>query len=112
MSILLDSAQKEWGMHVADAGIPFILTVKDQNGDIVDVSTATSMVINFKSPAGVVTQKTLINYTDGTDGVVAYTLESGLLDVNGIWTYQTTIILPSGTWHSNIVEFTVYKNIS
>lgn len=54
-----------------------------------DISAyATTIQMIFTDPDGVETAKTAAFDTDGTDGVIAYTLEDGLIDAAGRWTVR------------------------
>jgi hypothetical protein len=57
----------------------------DAAADISNYSTTIQMV--FVSPAGVSTAKTATFKTDGTNGVIQYTTESGFL-TTGQWTVR------------------------
>ena len=55
----------------------------------VDISSFTTLEIIFTSPAGVATVKNASDgvafFTDGTDGILTYTVESGLISAAGTW---------------------------
>ena len=59
-------------IHVGDIGTVFEVTVKDGE-DVVDVSSATTRQLIFKSKDGAVLTKTAVLVTDGTDGKIKYT---------------------------------------
>lgn len=104
--------QEQPDIHVGDKGTNFVSTIIDQNEDVVDLSTATSLKFRFLSPAQVPVDKDATLYTDGTDGKMSYTVEEGLFDSAGKWKYQALITTPAGSWTTNIVEFWVRDNIS
>lgn len=73
-----------------------VLTMIDENGTVVDISTATATSIIFKSKAGVSTTKTGSFYTNGTDGKVKYrTTSSDTWLTAGVWQVYAKLTLPS-----------------
>jgi len=98
-------------IHCNDIGTIFRCTIYDENGDIVDISTASGIYIIFKLPNFTSTIKTASFYTDGTDGVLQYIAESGDISLSGQWSMQAKIVMPSGTWFSDITKFTVCENL-
>jgi len=111
MTLTLENTQVSPQIHVGDIGSQFLITILDQSGEIVDISTATQKEVIFLSSSRVEKVKTASFYTNGTDGKIVYTLQSGDIDVDGLWKYQAKIIMPSGTWFTNIEDFRVYPNI-
>jgi len=73
--------------HLNAYGGVFQITLTD-GSSAVDVSAATTKQIIFEDPDGTVTSKTAVWVTDGTDGKIKYTAESGLLDATGVWKIQ------------------------
>ena len=65
------------------AQITFIDIDTDAAADISFYTTAIKMI--FTSPTGAETAKTATFETDGSDGVIEYTIESGLLNASGEW---------------------------
>ena len=74
-------------IYVGDYGQPIELTVLDvDTGAAADISGyTTSQKMIFTSPAGTVTEKAAAFSTDGTDGIIRYTVENGLLNAAGNW---------------------------
>lgn len=101
-------------IHYGDVGTILRVTVKDQDGEVIDLTHQTMIKFTFRRPNGTVFDKTASLYTDGSDGVVQYTVEDGVLNATGEWKYQIafTLSAPAGTWHSNIVSFQVMSNLS
>jgi len=97
-------------IHMGDVGTVVELTVKD-NGTVVDISTATALTIKFKKPSGTTVTQTAVFSTDGTDGKLKYTFQSGDLDETGTWEFQGNITSPSGSWNTEVSSFSVAKNI-
>jgi hypothetical protein len=98
-------------IHVGDIGTAFIVTVKDEDEAIVDVSTATTKQIIFKKSDGSVVTKTASFVTDGTDGQIKYVSVADDLDVAGLWYLQAFIDFGSTEWKSDIRKFKVYPNL-
>ena len=70
-------------VHVGDIGTIFRHTVYDQDGDIVDISTADPIKIIFNKPDGTALVKTAELTGDGTDGQMEYTTITADLSVAG-----------------------------
>ncbi len=98
-------------IHVADVGVAFRLTVRDQAGVAVDLSENETLTVKFQLPNKTVltTEGTL--YTDGTDGVVEYTTIAGDLSLAGRWKVQAIVDIPDGEFHSNVHKFRVFANL-
>ncbi|MCE7738377.1 MAG: hypothetical protein GPJ50_03270 [Candidatus Heimdallarchaeota archaeon] len=97
-------------IHEEDIGTIFEVTVKE-DGSVVDVSTATTKEFHFKKPSGEILSKPTDFVTNGTDGKLKYTTIANDLDESGGWSIQVYLVLSSGTWSSDIIDFMVYKNI-
>jgi len=98
-------------IHLEDIGTVFVGTVKDDAGNVVDISGATTKQFTFKKPDGSKAIKTAIPTTDGTDGKMQYVAVSGDLDQAGGWRLQGKVILPSGTWYTDVHRFDVHTNL-
>lgn len=97
-------------IFVDDIGTIFRATVKDQNDEVVNIASGTYS-ITFKKPDGTTVTKTATLYTNGSDGIMQYSAESGLLNIKGKWQLQGFVDLPAGQWHTNIDDFTVKQNL-
>jgi hypothetical protein len=97
-------------IHVGDIGTVFEVELKDCL-TIVNISSATVKQIIFQKPTGEVLTKTAIFSTDGTDGKLRYITVANDLDLAGTWKIQAKVVLPSGTWSSNVDKFKVYSNL-
>lgn len=109
--VLGDPTQTAPEIHVGDIGTLFISTIYNQNSEIVNLASATTITFRFISPNRTVLNKTGVLYTDGTDGKAYYTLADGDMNLSGVWKYQVVIAFVAGTWTTNIVDFIVYPNI-
>jgi hypothetical protein len=98
-----------------DFGTVFTLTVKDEAGNTVDVSSAsgaTDKQVIFKKPSdGEILTKNASFVTDGTNGQVSYTTVSGDIDEAGHWEMQAKVVLTSGTFKSDTADFFVGANL-
>ena len=105
----------EGQIHLGDVGTVFRITLYNKQCDgttaILDVSGATTIQLVFKPPASASVTKTATFTTDGTDGQIEYTTIANDLSETGKWKLQAYVVLPSGSWRSEIVEFTVYENL-
>ena len=77
------------GLVANDSGQPLVTEMLDiDTGEAVDVSVAagfTSWEMDFKSPAEVVESHAAVLFTDGSDGMIKYVREEGVIDVGGLW---------------------------
>ena len=94
-----------------DFGTVFRATIKDQDDVVVNVSGNIQSLLKFKNPEGTLYSKTASLYTDGTDGIIEYTAESGLLSVAGKWQLQGYVLFSNGQYHTSTVDFFVQKNL-
>lgn len=98
-------------IHIADIGTIFEITLMDDLV-IVDISTATLMEIIFVKPDASKVTNIAALVTDGTDGKMKYTiLVDTELDQTGSWKIQGRVVMPTGTWSSDIDKFKVYGNL-
>jgi hypothetical protein len=98
-------------IHLGDIGTVFEVTLKDGDA-IVDVSTATAKTIYFLKPNGTtLVAKSADFKSDGSDGIIQYTTVANDLDELGKWKIQARVILPTGTWSSDLDTFKVHDNL-
>jgi len=71
-------------IHAEDYGWISRLTVQ-QDGTAVDISGFSTKQMIFIDPSGTATTKSASFYSDGTDGIIEYTVEDGLVDAPGWW---------------------------
>lgn len=81
--------------------------IKDQDGNIVDIGTATLNMI-FRKPGNIAVMQDAVLTGDGSDGKMEYTATAADLDVEGVWQRQSKVVIGSETWRSVIKKFTVY----
>lgn len=110
-------------LHIDDQGTSIEFLIKECGPDgtktTVDISAADSITVRFQKSdtAKTTVDRTGVIYTDGangdgTDGIVQYITESGLVDIKGTWKAQAIVGFPDGgLFHSSIVEITVVSNL-
>ena len=98
-------------IHKNDIGTLFKMTIVDQDGAVVDLSSDPSPELKFKHGSQVQTKVATFT-TNGTDGKIQYTTVSGDLNQKGNWTMQGHVILTSGEWHTTKVHFKVLDIIA
>lgn len=95
-----------------DVGTVFKVTVLDEDGTAVDLSSATTKEIIFRDPTGAVTTQTASFFTTGTDGIITYTTQATTdIDVAGAWQLQAHVEYDTNDLRSNPVGFFVNKNL-
>lgn len=97
-------------IRVGDVGTVFSLTISDGSA-AVDISSATTKQILFQKPDGTKLTKDANFATDGSDGIITYAAIAGDLDSAGYWQIQAYIVMPAGTWKSDINRFLVHSNL-
>jgi hypothetical protein len=98
-------------IHMEDVGGRFVLTIYGEDNLPIDLSSANSLVIRFESSSHNIVEGDCAFYSDGTDGKMVYVADDGLFDVIGTWKLQCILGFPDGFWHTNIIPFTVAKNL-
>ena len=99
-------------IHVGDIGTSFKLTINDEDGVALDVSTATTRRILFTKPDATVLTKTASLVNSGTDGMIKYVSQSGDLSIAGLWQIQAYISFSGVTeMYSNVANFRVHNNL-
>lgn len=101
----------EQKVHVGDVGTRFEITITNF-GIAYDISAATLITLRLEKPDGTTINKTAVFESDGTNGVVLYTLEAGVIDTDGEWKYQVYLTFPTGGWWSEQGTFEVYPVIT
>lgn len=98
-------------IHVGDVGTSFRFLVRDEDGQVIDVSGATGMKIWLRKPNGDVLEfdGSLVN--DGTDGLIEYVTESGDLDAPGKWRAQAQVTYGGNVVHTEVTKFEVEANL-
>jgi hypothetical protein len=97
-------------IHVNDIGTRFLATIKDCD-TIVNVSGAPYINFTFKKPDDSLISRSATIYTNGADGKIYYDTVSGDLDQAGLYKLQGQVSLASGTFYTDIYNFTVHCNL-
>jgi len=100
-------------IHVGDVGTVFELTITEQDGTVVDVSSVATKTIYFKKPNSAKIAATASFTTNGTDGKIKYASQTNDIDMAGLWKIQGYVEFASGDkFYSEVVSFTVRANIN
>lgn len=77
--------------QIVNAGIQLILTFLDEDGNALDISGATSLIIALQGPDGTQSSKTASYVTNGIDGQIYYVTTAADLVEPGLWYVQGQI---------------------
>lgn len=97
-------------LYTGDIGTQLRISLLDGEGPL-DISGATDKSLLLRKPSGTCLTKTPTFATDGSDGVLVYSLEAGVLDESGTWQIQARVTLPNGTWSSARASFGVARRL-
>ena len=100
-------------IHQDDIGTRFLITVKD-DGDLVNISGvggSTIHQITFRKPSDTVVNRNATLQDFGISGVMFYDTVAGDLDEAGLYKLQAKVVIPSGTYYTDIYSFKVHSNI-
>jgi len=81
-------------------------TVFDE-GEILDLTNASTMNVKFIKPDGTQVTKPLSYITNGADGRVEYTVEPGVLSIAGTYKWQLYFVISPWQDHSSKGHFVV-----
>lgn len=96
-----------------DAGTLLGVTFVDEDGNVVDISDATTKEIVFEKPDGSsVTEDAEFTAQNGGDGKAHYKTVADFLKPQGEWRRQGHAVTPSGEWHTEIVVWDNRANLS
>lgn len=99
-------------IHVADVGTAFVCTIVDEDGAVVDVSSATVKQLWFQKPDQSTVAFDAAFVTDGTDGKIRYvTSAASDLDQSGGWKLQGHVAFGGYVLHSDVHKFKVFANL-
>lgn len=93
-------------IHVDDFGWVAQLAIV-QDDVAVDISSYTTRQFVFGKPDATEVTKTALFDTDGTDGVLTYTVEDGLIDATGYWRVRAVLTKANAELTSDAVTFFV-----
>lgn len=97
-------------IHEGDIGTKLLITVTD-DGEVVDISSATAKDIFIKKPDGTILSRSGTLETDGTDGKMYYITIAGDLDKAGNYKIQGRVTLTTGTFYTSTATFKVHCNL-
>ena len=97
-------------IQVDDYGWVGKLTLK-QDGTAVDISSYTTLQFILTNPVEVATVKTAAFDSDGTDGVLKYTIADGDIDTVGNWRVQARISKVGSEITSDSIRFIVQERL-
>lgn len=93
-------------IHVDDYGWVGKLRIV-QDAVVQDISSYTTRQFIFRTPSNTIKTKTATFDTDGTDGVLKYTVEDGVIDECGNWRVQARISKTGAVLTSAWIKFYV-----
>jgi hypothetical protein len=94
-----------------NVGTEFLMRFRDQNRQILDISTAT-LTAYLRKANGTVLTVTPSLKTTGVDGLAKYLSVSGDLDVVGFYSIQGYVVIGAGSWYSSVYVFEVAANLN
>ena len=100
-------------IHKDDVGTRFLITVKD-DGSLVNISGVSGGSIHqvsFRKPSDVIVERNATLQDYGVSGVMFYDSVAGDLDEAGVYKLQAKVIIPSGTYYTDLYTFKVHSNI-
>lgn len=97
-------------IHEGDIGTKLLVTITD-DGNIVDISSASSLSIFIKKPNGTILSRAGTLETDGTDGKMYYITVVGDLDKAGVYKIQGHVTLLNGSYFTSTANFKVHCNL-
>ena len=102
-------------LQVGNVGTSIQVTIKDQSGIVVNLSTSTTRKLFLRKPepaSGTVLIKAASLVGGGTGGIMEYVTVAGDLDVPGAWGLQAKYINSVGTYYTNVVPLPVLPNLA
>lgn len=93
-----------------DIGTILRFPVIDEAGAVVDLTGFSVANIHFVKPSGNLETRAASVPTPA-DGVCIYTTIANDLDEAGTWTAEVELMLPTGSWSSDVVTFPVLQPI-
>lgn len=98
-------------IHVGDFGNTFEFTVLKQDSSVLDISTASGIMLTFEKPDTSRVYKNGDLLTDGTDGKIVYVTESGLFDQSGYWKVNSVVSSDNYRYTTDIFRFKVEEDL-
>ncbi len=101
-------------IQLGNVGTSFEATIVDQDGNVRDVSTATTKELIFQPPNGDARVKAASFTNDGVDGKIRWTTQTAAdLDQDGTWAWQGHVVLSGGQdFRTEKKYFPVERNLA
>ena len=97
--------------HVGDIGTVIQTTIVDCDDVAIPIDSATTMDRIFVNSDGTRTTLSGAFLTDGTDGIVTHTTESGTWTAKGDCCEQIYLVLAAGTWSTTEMKRQIGKKL-
>jgi hypothetical protein len=98
-------------IFVGDTGTNIVVTIKDQDNAVIDVSAALTLEIKMRRPDGTKITKTATFTTDGTDGQIQFSSLSTDFTIKGIYQFQPRVVTATADQHATKAEAEVFEHL-
>ena len=99
-------------VQFGDVGVLIELTITNSAGSAIDISSADTHDIILRPHGGDSLTNSGTFSTNGSDGKLQYTTQSGDLLSVGMWNAQAHVTLPdSSDWRTELLAFEVGRNL-
>lgn len=99
-------------IQVNDVGTRIDITVKDQEGNVVDLTTSTDVKLKCLPPDGSSVKVFDVSFnSDGSDGQVYYITQDSDINTTGTWELQVIVTFGTNVFHSAVEKLKVLRNI-
>lgn len=103
-------------IHKNDVGTELVVAFVDEEGDVIDISAATTKQILLRKPNSAAVALPGVFDTDGSDGLLKYVTTKVLgvydLDRAGTWSIQGYAIVGTNEYHTAKNTFEVAGNLN
>lgn len=97
--------------QIANAGIQVIVQLLDQNGNPLNISGATALIIAFQQPDGTQFTRTAQYVSTGIDGQIYYVTTAADITEAGLWYAQAQITVGGATLTTQWGQFQANANL-
>lgn len=102
-------------IHKNDVGTALVVAFVDEDGAVLNISTASTKQIRLRKPGGTVVTKSGTFDTTGADGLLKYTTTKtgGVYDLDtvGRWQIQGYAVVGTQEWNTAVSTFEVAGNL-
>lgn len=98
-------------VHVSDVGTQFRFVFVDQDDHPINLSSAVSIEIIFRSPRSSTLITRAMDVEDAVNGVAAYTTTTALFNAIGEWRTQVKLTFASIILRTEVQRFSVEQDI-